>query len=73
MEAQTQSHNFEDPTLRVSTDLLDLKAAPRVSSTQVDLTRYGLDKTPTLLVLQCPGATRSPEEEEVHSSDARAR
>ncbi len=30
----------------------------------MDLTRYGLDKTPTLLVLQCPGATRSPEEEE---------
>ena len=43
----------------------------RVSSPQVDLTRCGLDKTPTLLVLQCPGATRSAEEEEVHSWDAR--
>ena len=39
----------------------------RVSSPQVDLTRCGLDKTPTLLVLQCPGATRSAEGEEVHS------
>ena len=45
----------------------------RVSSSQVDLTRYGLDKTPTLLVLQCPGATRSPEEGEVYSLDARPR
>ena len=42
----------------------------RVSSPQVDLTRCGLDKTPTLLVLQCPGATRSAEGEEVHSWDA---
>ena len=32
----------------------------RVSSPQVDLTRYGLDKIPTLLVLQSPGATRPP-------------
>ncbi len=31
----------------------------RVSSPQVDLTRYGLDKTPTLLILRCLGATRS--------------
>ena len=41
----------------------------RVSSPQVDLTRCGLDKTPTLLVLQCPGATHSAEEEEAHSWD----
>jgi len=45
----------------------------RVSSPQVDLTRYFLDKTPTLLVLHCLGATRSPKEEEVHSPDARPR
>ena len=46
----------------------------RVSSPQVDLTRYGLDKNPTLLILHCLGATRSARKgEEVHSSDARPR
>ena len=39
----------------------------------MELTRYGLDKTPTLLILRCLGATRSAEGEEVHSSDARPR
>ena len=42
----------------------------RVSSPQVDMTRCGLHKTLTLLVLQCPGATRSAEGKEVHSWDA---
>ena len=32
----------------------------RVSSPQVDLTRCGLDKTPTLLVLQCPERPTPP-------------
>jgi len=45
----------------------------RVSSPQVDLNRYGLDKTPTLLILHCLGATRSSEGEELHLSDARPR
>jgi len=35
----------------------------RVSSPQVDLTRYGLDKTPSLLILRCLGATRSARRE----------
>jgi len=52
----------------------------RVSRPQVDLTRYGLDKTSTLLILRCLGATRSAEERvhllpggKVLSSDARPR
>ena len=39
----------------------------RVSSPQVDLTRCGLDKTPTLLVLQCQGLTCFAEGEETKS------
>ena len=43
----------------------------RVSSPQVDLTRSGLDETPTLLILHCLGATRSARGgEEVQPSDA---
>jgi hypothetical protein len=43
--------------------IVDLKrhtqhAVARVSSPQVDLSRYGLDKTPTLLILHCRRVSR---------------
>ena len=46
----------------------------RVSSPQVDLTRYGLDKTPTLLILRCLGVDPlRPKGKEVPATDARPR
>ena len=46
----------------------------RVSSPQVDLTRYGLDKTPTLLILRCLGVDPlRPKGKEVPTTDARPR
>ena len=50
----------------------------RVSSPQVDLTRYGLDKTPTLLILRClgvdplrPKGKEVPAEEEEEEEEER--
>ena len=46
----------------------------RVSSPQVDLTRYGLDKTLTLLILCCLGVDPlRPKGKEVPATDARPR
>ena len=42
----------------------------RVSSPQVDLTRYGLDKTPTVLVLQSRGTPSPPRGRGIHSGRA---